>query len=103
MADDLPPAGEDVMPDRGSAADGSAAGADGQPFAPGLVDQPKSGGLGGMIGALLRGLQPAVHRTRRTTSRVRRRTGTSGRGSATGGSRGTLLQLRYHVGSAGSG
>lgn len=57
-------------------------------------EQPKRGGFGGILEAILRGLQPAVRRaTRRRTSRTR-----AGSSSSTGG-RGTLLQLRYHAGS----
>ena len=57
-------------------------------------EQPKRGGVGGILEAILRGLQPAVRRaTRRRTSRMR-----GGSSSSTGG-RGTLLQLRYHAGS----
>jgi hypothetical protein len=53
-----------------------------------FTDRPKRGsGLGGIIGAILRGLEPAIRRT------VRRRGAGS---SASGGGRGALLALRYH-------
>jgi hypothetical protein len=56
-----------------------------------LTDQPKSGGWGGVLDAILRGLEP-IRRARRRRPRWRRRASTGSGGSA------TLLALRYHDG-----
>ena len=71
----------------------------------GPADQSRSGGLGRIIGAILRGIAPTVTRTvrrttRRSTGRMRSR-GTTSSGSSGGsrGSSGTLLALHYHDGS----
>jgi hypothetical protein len=62
---------------------------------------PKRGGLGGILDAILKGLQPAVKKARKR--RVKRRTTTrstrSTRATSSSGSSGTLLPLRYHSGS----
>ena len=111
MADDLRPAG-DAVTSGDAGASGEAAGADGRTSVSGslsgpmpassLGNLPKAGGLGGIIGAILRGLAPSVRRVRRRTSRVTRRRTDRRSGSATADTRGTLLQLRYHAGSAGT-
>ena len=57
---------------------------------------PRRDGLGGILDAILKGLQPTI---RRATGRVRRRARTAP--GHPGGGRGALLQLRYHGGNPG--
>jgi hypothetical protein len=66
--------------------------------------QPKRGGLGGILDAILKGLQPVRRvrrrrlKRRRTTRTSTRRTTRSRSSASSGGGSGPLLALRYHSG-----
>jgi hypothetical protein len=70
-----------------------------QPLADATTTQ-KRGGLGGILDAILKGLQPTIRKARKR--RVKRRTSTLSRASrrrtSTAGGSGPLLALRYHSG-----
>src|SRR4051794_5513248 len=96
--------GSRPMPTERSAPPASVAGLVDAP-ATAIADAPKIlGGLGGILGAILKGLEPArrATRTRRRTRTTRSTRSTGGwfrrvtRRPSTSGTAGPLLPLRYH-------
>ena len=84
--------GSDALSGRGSAAPITAATAgSAQPLAASRPEAAASGGVGGLLGSILRGLGPVVRDVIRTTTRATTRASAARR---------TTLQLRYHDGAA---